>query len=292
MLAGVLFVSRSNFWAAVSDERSGGRASADLLHTTNGGKTWTDVRSFPHDGGTVWIDFLNRRRGWVMVDQGAAMDQDPVTIYRTDSGGARWAELARSSGPMWTGTRGAPSSYCDKTGISFSNASSGWITGFCNGLEVVDHTLDGGVHWRSLPLTHPQATEYGGDTLPPRFSTSQDGAFAATFGARRGYRNVIYTTTNAGISWTAHAVPAGPPGEEVDIVSPAVWILASGHTLYTTTNAGAGWRSLRSAISGIVGWSGTLDFVTPTDGWAVTNVGPPSQLWHTTTGGRNWTRIR
>lgn len=254
MLAGVLFMSRSNFWAAVFHDQ-GERAPVELLHTTDGGKAWIDVRSFPRDYGQVWIDFVNQRRGWVMVDQGAAMDQDPVTIYRTDSGGSRWTELANSSGPMWAGTRGAPASYCDKSGISFSDASSGWITGFCNGGLELDHTLDGGAHWRSLPFTEAHGTESGGGyALPPRFFTPKDGAFVAGLDRPARFRVVIYTTTNAGVSWTPHIVPAGPPGDQVDIVSPTLWIAHSGHTLYTTTNAGASWRSVRSALSGIWGW--------------------------------------
>jgi photosystem II stability/assembly factor-like uncharacterized protein len=227
-----------------------------------------------------------------MVSQGEAMDQNPVTIYRTDSGGARWTELALSSGPMWTGTRGAPSSGCDKSGISFSNATSGWITGFCNGgVQELGHTLDGGARWRSLPLT-PTTGPDGGYTLPPRFFTAKDGALVAGFGRRVGFSVVIYTTTNDGVSWTAHVVPIGPPGDQVDIVSPTVWIAHSGHTLYTTTNAGASWRSLRSAITGIWGWSGAFDFLTATDGWAITNTGSSTRLWHTTTGGHHWSRIR
>jgi photosystem II stability/assembly factor-like uncharacterized protein len=291
-LAGVFFLSRSNFWAAVFDDASTGRAPVELLHTTDGGRDWTDVQSFPFDYGQVWIDFLNQRRGWVMVDQGATMNVDPVTIYGTDSGGARWTELASGGGPMWTGTPGAPTSGCDKSGISFSNATSGWITGDCNGRVVMAHTLDGGARWRSLLLTPARPTLYGGYTLPPRFFGSKDGAFTAVFGTRHGYRASIYTTTNAGINWTVRALPGRPPAEQLYIVSPTVWIAHSQHTLYTTTDAGASWRSLRSAITAIWGFSGSWDFITAPDGWGITGTGPTTSLWHTTTGGRHWTSVQ
>ncbi len=291
-LAGVFFLSRSNFWAAVFDSPSTGGAPVKLLHTVDGGKDWIDVRSFPRDYGQVWIDFLNQRRGWVMVDQGAAMDQDPVTIYGSENGGERWTELASSSGPMWSGTPGAPTVGCDKTGLSFSNASSGWITGDCAGRVVIAHTLDGGRRWRSLLLTPARPTLYGGYTLPPRFFGARDGAFTAVFGARHGYRALIYKTTNAGANWIAQALPGRPPPEQVDIVSPTVWVAHSRQTLYITTNAGTSWRSLRSPIGGLWGFSGRLDFTTPTNGWVITGSGSTSQLWHTTTGGRHWAQIR
>ncbi len=290
-LAGVFFLSRSNFWAAVFDEPSTGSAPVELLHTTDGGRHWIDIQSFPRDYGQVWIDFLNQQRGWVMVDQGAAMNVDPVTIYGTDSGGAHWTELASSSGPMWTGTPGAPTAGCDKTGITFSNAASGWITGDCNGRVVLSHTVDGGARWRSLLLTSARTTLYSGYTFPPRFFGSKDGAFTAVFGSRNGYRALIYTTTTAGVTWATHALPGRPPAEQVDILSPTVWIAHSRHTLYTTTNAGASWRP-QPTITGILGFSGTLDFTTPADGWAILAAGSTHQLWHTTTGGRHWVRIK
>jgi photosystem II stability/assembly factor-like uncharacterized protein len=291
-LAGVAFESRSNFWAAVSIERATGRFPVELLHTTNAGRTWTDVNSFAGDYGYVWIDFLNQQRGWVMVDNGAASDNNPVTVYRTDSGGRRWIELARSSEPMRAGTPGAPSSGCDKSGISFSDATSGWITGYCSGGVYLSHTTDGGTRWRSLRLTNPVAQANGSDTLPPQFFTDGQGALAADLGGARSTTDVIYTTAGASGSWTPHAVPtAGAPGR-IAIVSQTVWIAAAGHTLYTTTNAGASWQSVRSSL----GFSGlilnTFDFVSPTDGWAITNIGQNQQLWRTTTGGVSWTRLR
>jgi photosystem II stability/assembly factor-like uncharacterized protein len=159
-LASVLFESGSNFWAAVFDSPSTGLTPVKLLHTGDAGRTWTDVGSFARSDGEVWIDFSSRRRGWVMVGNGAEAGNQPVTIYRTNPGGAHWTELGRSAEPMQAGTPGAPSADCDKTGISFSNATAGWITGFCNGVPQLDHTRDGGAHWRSVPLSrhlhHPE----------------------------------------------------------------------------------------------------------------------------------------
>ena len=43
-----------------------------LLHTTDGGRKWTEVGSFPNGVGEAWVSFQNDRQGWVAIGNGAA----------------------------------------------------------------------------------------------------------------------------------------------------------------------------------------------------------------------------
>jgi len=291
-LAGSAFQSRSRFWIAVSRSSEQGEVPVELLHTTDAGRSWIDDGSFPRAYGYAWIEFLTPSRGWLMVDNGAAMDQDPVTIYQTDSGGALWTELAQS--PIQTitnGTPGAPSPRCDKTGISFSSATSGWIAGDCTANALLQHTGDGGRHWQVVPLACPDhRADCGGSTSPPQFFGAKDGALSAELYSPHGFAIVIYTTVNAGKSWVAHATPAHSQGAQVDILSGSTWLVGESTALYTTTDAGQHWSKQPTGIQYSPSIAeNAFDFLTPTDGWAITQAG---QLWHTTTGGRTWRTLR
>jgi photosystem II stability/assembly factor-like uncharacterized protein len=151
-LSGAFFFSKSDFWVAVFNVGPDKVLPVEVLHTTNGARTWTESGSFPRSYGNAWLYFVSRSRGWLMVGQGQAADQEPVTIYQTRSGGRRWSELARSSSPMASGTPGAPSPACDKTGISYSSVSSGWISGDCNGPVDLQHSRGGGRAWHEFAL--------------------------------------------------------------------------------------------------------------------------------------------
>jgi len=290
-LAGSAFQSSSRFWVAVFDSSEHGLEPVELLHTTDAGRSWIDDGSFPRDYGDAWIDFLTPRRGWLMVGNGAAANQEPVTIYETDSGGARWSERAQSPIPtIAAGTPGAPSPGCDKSGVTFATATSGWIAGYCNGLGELQHTTDGGRRWRTLLLARPSKVEWGGDASAPKFFTASSGAFAADLFSAHGSTAVIYTTADAGASWTSHRTPATSQASvgPIDILSPTAWMISDGATLYETTSAGANWTAVPSTVDYSGFAADALDFVNQTDGWAISQDG---RLWHTTDGGHIWTTL-
>jgi photosystem II stability/assembly factor-like uncharacterized protein len=55
-----------------------------LLHTTDGGKTWKAIKTVGWD--EAQFDFINEQEGWALIDQGAAL------VHTTD-GGKTWEEL-------------------------------------------------------------------------------------------------------------------------------------------------------------------------------------------------------
>jgi hypothetical protein len=55
------------------------------------------VRSQPLPGPEVLaLDFTGRSRGWLLENSGEAMNQNPVSLYRSADGGVRWSLVARS----------------------------------------------------------------------------------------------------------------------------------------------------------------------------------------------------
>ena len=286
-LSGAFFLSRSDVWVAVFNNGPDRVLPVQLLHTANGGRTWTDRGSFPRAYGDAWIYFVSRSRGWLMVGHGQAADQESVSIYETRSAGRRWRELARSSSPMTSGTPGAPSAGCDKTGISYSGSSSGWISGNCSGALELQHSRDGGRVWHEVGLSASQRPFSGAYANPPTFSTTADGALDAGLATATGTYDAVYATTDGGSSWTLHRPPSPSKGP-MDVVSATAWFIAHGRTLYLTTNAGARWTGVRSSIALDGRGTDTLDFVNSSVGWTVTAAG---KLWHTTDGGHTWKTV-
>lgn len=287
-LSGAFFLSRFDVWVGVVNIGTQGLVPVEVLHTINGGRTWTDSGSFRRSYGKAWLYFVGRSRGWLMVSHGAAADQESVSVYETRSGGRRWAELARSSSPMASGTPGAPSPGCDKTGISYASRSSGWIASVCNGPLELQHSRDGGRVWHEIALTPTRRSiSWGGDAEPPTFFTAKDGVLEAGLGTASGTYDAIYTTTNGGSSWTVHRPPSPSEGP-MDVLSASTWFIARRRTLYVTTNAGASWTPVRSSIP-LTGYvTDALDFVNANVGWTVT---PSGKLWHTTDGGQTWETV-
>ena len=258
-----------------------------LLHTTDGGRKWTEVGSFPNGVGEAWVSFLNNRQGWVAIGNGAAGGTSSVTIYATTDAGARWAVVARS--PSLSGKPGTPDNPggCHDTGLTWSGSLRApvlWLTGEGNVAPCVLESTDGGKRWGRAEVLDPSAG-WGGTAWPPVFSSKSDGALAVWYGTPHEVVTAVYSTTNGGWTWVEHQTPSPKPGL-VDVVSPTTWFAATGTTIYRTTDAGTSWSSAHVSLNfSNYQSSNTLDFVNAVDGWAVLG----GALWHTTDGGRLWT---
>jgi len=258
-----------------------------LLHTTDGGRKWTEVGSFPNGVGEAWVSFLDNRQGWVAIGNGAAGGTSSVTIYATTDAGAHWAVVARS--PSLSGKPGTPDNPggCHDTGLTWSGSLRApvlWLTGEGNVAPCVLESTDGGRRWGRAEVLDPSAG-WGGTAWPPVFSSKSDGALAVWYGTPHEVVTAVYSTTNGGWTWVEHQTPSPKPGL-VDVVSPTTWFAATGTTIYRTTDAGTSWSSAHVSLNfSNYQSSNTLDFVNAVDGWAVLG----GALWHTTDGGRLWT---
>jgi photosystem II stability/assembly factor-like uncharacterized protein len=257
-----------------------------VFHTTNGGRSWSEVGSFPKSDGNAWVEFVNDVQGWVEVGNGQVANTESVTIYATTSGGRRWSIASRSmSATGGKGTVGGPPLSGDKTGLAISGASgtSGvptlWLSSTGTVTFAVSRSTDAGRLW-SGPIVVPHLPVGGGGVAyPPVFVGSQHGVFQGAYGTSHGSIAAFYSTGNGGDTWIQH-LPPSPAPRLLDVVTPATWFAASGSTLYITTDGGVRWSKRPTSIDLGSSAGSTLD------GWAVLG---SQQLWRTTDGGRLWT---
>lgn len=278
------FLSQSDFWVSVYDSLPDKVLSVFLLHTTDGGQSWSLAGSFPNGAGAAWESFLNERQGWVELDNGEAAGSGSVTVYETTNGGQHWSVVSHS--PSLTGTPGTPESpgSCDPTGISVSGTSRApvlWLSGASNLAPCLSCSTDGGRRWSGCGSPSDPSKGWGGEAWPPVFSSESSGALRVSYGTSHGSVTAVYSTSNGGKTWKEHRPPSSNLGP-VDVVSSSTCFDATSTRLYRTTNGGITWSSISTPhdLS-----TSTLDFVTTMDGWAILSSG---RLWHTTDGGRTW----
>ena len=255
-------------------------------HTSDGGRSWdrgggVDPTDYP-EAPPILI-FSDSAVGWLLLDHFVGMGHHAFTLLRTQDGGRTWRRLA-----------GAPDSesLCHHTGLSFSDASSGWMTGECpfelgEGvfLEVSE---DGGVNWQTLTLPPPSQspdlfrTALLCSTRSPHLFGPETGMLVVTCSpagaAGAPEQSFVYTTTDGGTSW----LTSGFPGGELYLLDPGHgWALSK--DLYWTEDGGANWTQIKT-----VEWEGQFSFVSAQLGWAVARTEGEIGLVRTTDGGRTW----
>jgi photosystem II stability/assembly factor-like uncharacterized protein len=85
------------------------------------------------------------------------MSHDYVVLYRSIDGGATWERLLDPDNAVQA---------CYKTGMLFTSAQEGWLTGTCSGVAAgvwLYRTGDGGVTWQPVQLPAPESRP---DLLP------------------------------------------------------------------------------------------------------------------------------
>jgi photosystem II stability/assembly factor-like uncharacterized protein len=135
------FIDQNNGWAVVdSIGTSSGEfiPPSEILHTTNGGTTWTTQRRDNTPGSYDAIQFVDANNGWVVGSSGK--------ILRTTNGGTSWT--------LVTNTGISSNSAC--YAVYFLNANRGWIGNSESNIRKVLHTMDGGASWtsQSVPVQY------------------------------------------------------------------------------------------------------------------------------------------
>ena len=295
----IRFVDSQNGWAA--------GALRTILHTTNGGQTWNLQL-----GGVSGVSEPNNRYPFNGLDVANATTAIAVgngnSIFTTTNG-TRWISRGSGSGTrpfrfartdanhLWSANNNSEVLYttnggkkwersiiqiqidCDTCSnaadIAFlDNNMEGWavINGLFTTTSWVWHSLDGGKTWQSLNVTN---------TGPLTGIAIVD---AQTLVAVSGTSDLIFRSTNGGVTWTAVPHPAGGtwfgavrfvPGTQTG------WTIGEGGKILKSTDGGATWISQRNASHE----DNLLDvsFADLNNGWAV-----GGEQLHTTDGGATW----
>jgi len=242
--------SAERAWFAVPTSTSGPPAKTLVFGTTDGGRSWRQSAGIPDGFDPVALDFVSPSRGWLLESLGAAMQQNPVRLYRSTDGGVRWSLVASS--PRMAGdpptSSGLPL-YCDKDGLAFASARTGWITGYCNSLSVLV-TRDGGERWATQPLPlSATLCESAGCEIP-----APQSAGGTTFLEVTDYPAAAYllASRDAGRSWQVESLPAGAgPYPRIRFFSADDGIAISagpqgsiGRDFYVTGDGGLSWTAV------------------------------------------------
>jgi photosystem II stability/assembly factor-like uncharacterized protein len=182
-VASVYFADAKTGWAAGDAPTGKGFDVRGLvLGTTDGGKSWSELKSAAGEGAPYPVNglwFTSPKDGWAAA--GNLEDAQEDVLLRTTDGGRTWE-------------RSDPKSAEYPRAVQFLDASHGWAVGM-----TVDQTTD---------LPGPSkilGTTDGGATWTVRF-TSPRSFFGLCFAdAKRGWavgdRAAIYATTDGGATW-------------------------------------------------------------------------------------------
>lgn len=262
-----------------------------LYRTTNGGANWTRY-DVPFNSGS--IQFVDEDTGYVFQITGAAMNKQSVALYKTTDGGATWTKNYDND-PNVPGSSNTLPLGGHKSGITFSNATTGWVGGDIptDGYFYFYKTTDSGVTWSRLQLATPAGYETAYiTTTAPKFFGPNDGVLPVWMTIGIGMRDLfLYTTRDGGDTWTpSPAFARSAQQTAITSMSHAMsWDWAG--VFHVTNNAGASWITITPNINFGEAFRG-LDFVSATTGWAIqTPINGSTPLYRTLDGGYTWTLV-
>lgn len=214
-----------------------------VFRTTNGGKNWSSTK-LPRGYETAWLNFINSQTGWLLGVRGAATGMEPSDLYYTTNEGKTWTRLN-------TTEKNLPIANW-KTGVSFENAQTGWITvdnKVSPGAVDLFVSHDGGHTWTQNSVSLPsQMSKHYAHPIPPVFSSATNGVLPVCFD--EGTQSILYFTTDGGNTWVSSSpVPLKKISHVAVTDQGTIWV-TDGHSLYVTTNSGKTWKNLTSGISG------------------------------------------
>ena len=260
---------------------------ATVWATEDGGASWTASQPISLDflGSTDFppvLRFVDADNGWLLAQQGAAgMHRYPVYLLRTSDGGRTWNTAID---PF----EGAGLQSCNKTGLFFLDAQTGWVT--VDNCPVtapeLSVTADGGLTWEARPLPAPanRPTLFD-DALceahSPQLLTPAIGFVGVS--CRCGLNiEYVYVTQDGGATWEPHLNQGG----SLVMLSPRVGFALS-RRIYQTLDGGVTWTAMK-----VVDWDGQFSWLDDRTGWAVARNDGALALVKTTNGGRVWDLLK
>jgi len=277
-------------WVAVSGAATG---TTVIFRTSDAGQTWQQVTIQTSGVVVTQVNFITSQDGWLLLKHPVSESAETLELFRTTDGGRTWVKIAI-----------APASSLDiplpgklpfsgsKSGLSFLNATTGWVTGRVpvDGYILLYRTYDGGATWypQSLPLAPTERSSQLA-ILPPLFFNATDGILPVSFDMGKGASLDIYVTHDGGTSWRG-TTPLTAAASTADFIDVDHGWASDGTLLYVTGDGGKQWATL--SPGGSFQHIMQLDFVSSDIGWAIgaTAAGAPTLL-KTEDGGHSWTAI-
>lgn len=292
-------VGRSMFSARVSFSRG---TSRTFLRSDDGGRHWRDM-TMPATYESFSVPrFVDPEHGWVLA--APAANSQAVLVFQTEDRGTHWTPVASLDLAGFEFGVGA-------SDLTFTSRQVGWLTTSArNGLAIY-RTGDGGRVWSPIELPAPPSGGLSGHVVSARrpVFAGPSGVLdvtISTLNVVNGGRDVvsspqvwIYHSNDGGLTWH-DPIPmpaAGLPGSMPAHVGPAITWYASANGVWISADEGRTWRR-RDAPPGRWGYL-DLHPLGAGAGWCLAfpdrkdpqQAGFAPALFHTTDGGRSWSRI-
>ncbi len=267
-ISDVSFVDASDGWACGLFSPAVGATSYRIIHTPDGGDTWT-AESLPANIKLLeQVDFVNTSDGWATgwgYDPSAA--KWGYVLLKTTSGGANWTVSLFGDGQA------------SLSAMDFTSASEGWLAtaSLANyAPATIWHTTDGGSTWAA-------STTKEGATITDLAASSSGECYAT--GQTQGvsdWEGFVLHTTDHGSTWKEEYSEETVKPQAVDFSSGTAMAVGAGG-LFLTRNAGTG--NWSQSAPGVRTNLTHVQFLNANLGWAV---GWKSTILRTTNGGRTW----
>jgi len=290
-----------------------------LMHTADGGKTWTQLVQSPPtvsfedvSSGPWGVTFDNERDGWAESEQvGGVPNEDK--LYGTHDSGVTWKKIMLSDPPDSDHPSLVPGdlSLCGECGdtvyydLTRMIVVRGDYPGLIpNGSVNVSLSTDSGRIWKDQTLPLPGPAFVGDTVLPlqPVFFDGNDGLLPFEVikhnpdGPPTYVGLAVYATHDGGLTWIPNPTVLGDVRRDsiVDFVSMQDIFADCGSDLCATQDGAHTWQPLHSNLNFDTDVT-AIDFVSPSTGWALKTTiveGISSNyLWETTNGGATWTQL-
>jgi photosystem II stability/assembly factor-like uncharacterized protein len=283
--ASAFFLDERTGWVLVpgSDYSSG-----TLYRTIDGGASWA-TSALPFSG--AQFQFRDASNGMALVSLGAGAGSEAVAVYATADGGGTWTQVFVND-PNATGFINSLPLGGQKNGISFLDASRGWVGGEepMNDFIYLFVTGDGGRTWAHQDVAMPAGFS-GAMTMvdAPHFYGASD-AVLPVFLTADTQSMVFYLSHDGGATWTT-GLPTAPSGHYSVASLKDLFVWDGGATMHVSHDSGASWNVVSPNIS-VTDTLLAFQFIDATTGWALTlDAGGHYSLYKTGDGGTTWSAL-
>lgn len=263
-----------------------GAASTIVFYTSNAGLNWEKSVIPSYNIGTS-MSFIDSNKDWILLNQDVGMGKQQGELFHTEDGGKTWLKVSDTSMENGLPVGGL------KSGISFCNAVTGWLTGSTSmGAPILYKTSDGGKTWSdqlsSVGEFHLDASS---ESLQPVFFNEKDGILPISVytGKPDNYDNIFYYTDNGGKRWeglsSIHSKDRIGSSNFDFINLQSGWVITSEGILYSTGDGGKSWTQIWENAS-YKSFS-CLDFVSEQIGLALAD----NRIVKTVDGGKSWSKV-
>lgn len=253
-LNAVFFADSKRGWTAGDN--------GSVLHTTDGGRSWTEQRIATTDDIND-IYFLDKEDGYLLAGN---------RIFNTRDGGKTWNEMRKFLPTDFDGA--LPELYS----IRFADKKRGWVVGSVSRRDVVVdslvlHTDDGGVVWQR------QREPGRSELIHLDFVGDERGWIVGASG-------MILHTRDKGRTWIRQRSNTNATLYHVDFRNERVgWAVGERGIVLRTIDGGETWLAVSLPLQRATFLS--VKFATEEDGWIV---GRGGVILRSNDGGRTWTR--